>query len=609
MNEEFAIKLKTILDNSSITEVKQKLSNLTEDIQKKVNDTTSSPIGAKAFSRSISDAKEYSAQIELLKSKIADLETTRQSILNGDFGGSQDLLEVNAQIEKLKNQLGSLEAKQLGDDLEEIKQTTGGIGINLKDVQKTIKKSTNNAKKFVLSLIGARSVWTGIRKAMSSYLSQNEELQSKLNAIWYGLGSLFAPILEWIINLFAKILAYADAIAKALGFAGINMKKYGKAAGAAAKQTKSLASFDEINNIGNNKGGGGGGGAIADPLKDIKVNKGFLDNLKLILDLVKAIAAGFLAWKIANALSSALGLTWDQVLGIAIGVGGATLAVEGFIDAWKNGLTGLNLAEMIGGIALAVTGFGMAFGIVGASITLLIGGLALLTIGLKDFITTGEATVQNTAAVTIGILAIGTALALVMGWVPLIIAAAVAIAAAVVMNWEKIKQALSKVKDWIKINVINPVIKFINGLLVAVEKGVNYIIDILNKLKIDVPDWIPGIGGKTFGFNLEHVTIKQIPTLENGGLAFGETLATVGEYAGAQSNPEVIAPLSTLQNMLGNSNVEELNLLASINQQLIELNAKDIDINLDGESVATTINGYIQNINERNGQRVFALGR
>jgi hypothetical protein len=38
--------------------------------------------------------------------------------------------------------------------------------------------------------------------------------------------------------------------------------------------------------------------------------------------------------------------------------------------------------------------------------------------------------------------------------------------------------------------------------------------------------------------------------LAKGGLAFGETLATVGDNPGAQTDPEVIAPLSKLKDYL-----------------------------------------------------------
>ena len=41
----------------------------------------------------------------------------------------------------------------------------------------------------------------------------------------------------------------------------------------------------------------------------------------------------------------------------------------------------------------------------------------------------------------------------------------------------------------------------------------------MNKISFDVPDWVPGIGGKSFGIN-----IPEIPKLAKGGLAFGPTL-------------------------------------------------------------------------------------
>lgn len=47
-------------------------------------------------------------------------------------------------------------------------------------------------------------------------------------------------------------------------------------------------------------------------------------------------------------------------------------------------------------------------------------------------------------------------------------------------------------------------------------------------------------------------TIAATP-LANGGLAYGPVNALVGEYSGARSNPEVIAPLNKLKDILGNS--------------------------------------------------------
>jgi len=44
--------------------------------------------------------------------------------------------------------------------------------------------------------------------------------------------------------------------------------------------------------------------------------------------------------------------------------------------------------------------------------------------------------------------------------------------------------------------------------------------------------------------------MSAIPKFANGGIVSGATLGMMGEYAGASSNPEVIAPLSKLKNLL-----------------------------------------------------------
>jgi hypothetical protein len=84
-----------------------------------------------------------------------------------------------------------------------------------------------------------------------------------------------------------------------------------------------------------------------------------------------------------------------------------------------------------------------------------------------------------------------------------------------------------------------------------VYAGINAVIRMLNKIQINIPDWVPGeLGGKTFGFSLQEAQPPQIPMLADGGIAYDYTLAGVAEYAGSQSNPEVIAPLDRLVGIL-----------------------------------------------------------
>ena len=43
---------------------------------------------------------------------------------------------------------------------------------------------------------------------------------------------------------------------------------------------------------------------------------------------------------------------------------------------------------------------------------------------------------------------------------------------------------------------------------------------------------------------------KAATPFANGGIVSGPTYALVGEYAGARNNPEVIAPLDKLRNLI-----------------------------------------------------------
>lgn len=92
-----------------------------------------------------------------------------------------------------------------------------------------------------------------------------------------------------------------------------------------------------------------------------------------------------------------------------------------------------------------------------------------------------------------------------------------------------------------------------NWLIGRVENGINRIIDGLNWFSFDLPDVM---GGGHVGFNLNYV---NLPRLANGGLATAPALAMVGDNRNAKTDPEVIAPLSKLEGMLGgNSEITEL---------------------------------------------------
>ncbi len=165
--------------------------------------------------------------------------------------------------------------------------------------------------------------------------------------------------------------------------------------------------------------------------------------------------------------------------------------------------------------------------------------------------------VLGTLGMIIGPLA--AAFTLLLGPVGLVIAAIAALAAIgiVVWNnwdkigdffknlWEGIKNAFSSALDWIKeyglyflgmpgliIKHWGDIVEFFKGLpekigeafakvkdyILApfrlawegIEKGINWLISMLNKIKFNIPDWVPGIGGKGWeGFNIAPIKLPS----------------------------------------------------------------------------------------------------
>ena len=91
-----------------------------------------------------------------------------------------------------------------------------------------------------------------------------------------------------------------------------------------------------------------------------------------------------------------------------------------------------------------------------------------------------------------------------------------------------VKGAFNGIKQWFSNlwqNIWNGIKTPINWII----DGINAVIDGLNSLKVDVPDWVPFVGGQTWGVN-----IPKIAKLAKGGFVEGGTPFIAGE-AGAEA--------------------------------------------------------------------------
>lgn len=126
--------------------------------------------------------------------------------------------------------------------------------------------------------------------------------------------------------------------------------------------------------------------------------------------------------------------------------------------------------------------------------------------------------------------------------------------------WDGVKTILKGVWDSmvsIVKNPVNSIIGAINGMIKGVITGINTVINALNRLKIDIPSWVPVYGGKKFGFNIKTLSTPQIPYLAEGGFVKPNTpqLAMIGDN---RHQGEVVAPENKMQNMADEAAVKTI---------------------------------------------------
>lgn len=92
---------------------------------------------------------------------------------------------------------------------------------------------------------------------------------------------------------------------------------------------------------------------------------------------------------------------------------------------------------------------------------------------------------------------------------------------------DKVRTIFEQVIDFVR-RPVNSVIGFLNNLISGVVSGINTVIRAINRVHVDVPDWLANLTGvHSIGFNLAEITAPQIPYLAKGGEVEGS--AIVGE--------------------------------------------------------------------------------
>ena len=404
-----------------------------------------------------------------------------------------------------------------------------------------------------LRLLGVVSTAQFFMRIVRSAISDNKEIENTIVAITKTLAEMLMPVIDWVARAVKGLLVILNSFL--YGLTGVNYlanamaraEKSAKGTAKAVKSLKQLAGFDELNNMNTQTGGGGvGAGDWTSGLNPNELNQWWVDFGKKVREIIDEIVRVWneTIWPAIKPVFDAIwkwvneslwpwlqkffpwfGENWNWFV---------PLIVTGI------GLIKLAIAVLTGDVAGAVAGAGLA-------ITGLASSIAFNTDETTQAVQDGLGDMSDTAEhsfdriETSGVSAFGGMFASfdannlqtmngftllgdavkkkwediknkVVGWFGDMKTKALD-------KWGEIKTGITNKVEEIKNSVkdkINGIIGFFEGMANGAVRGVNRIIQGLNKIQFDIPSWVPLIGGKKFGFNLKEMSQISLPRLDTG---------------------------------------------------------------------------------------------
>lgn len=501
----------------------------------------------------VGDTAKLEAEYERLSNQLITLNERKQKA----FADSEMVKNFNSGIQTTNDKI-----KELDNSLDNVSQKKDFSTINqqINSIGNGIENATKKVTRWALAIFGIRGAINFVRNSMGILSQYNEQMGVNIEYIRYLLASTLQPVIENLIQLAYKLLAYVNYIAKA--WFGVNLfanasteafEKQQKALGGSAKKAKelqkTLTGFDEMNVLQDNgdTSSGGGGGGVSLPsfpsMEDVPIPswlQWIVDNKDLVIAGLSGIAAGLTALK--------LGFKGVQALGIGAIVMGIVNLISDIID-FINDPTWQNFVAILGDIATVIGGIMLVMGNWWGLLVMLVGLAVKLIVENWD--------------------TIKEILGKVGGWIYDHIIKPVSdsfkavwdsLKNNVVLAVETVKKIfsslisffsglISKITGFFKTigtavgNVISGAFKgVINGVLSAIENILNFPIRSINNL-IGVINAVPGI-------NLGYLSTFNLPRLAKGGIINQPGRGvSLGSAIGGERGQEGVIPLTDSQQM------------------------------------------------------------
>lgn len=600
--------IKKITDEvkSAVAKSVEPMKNLTTQAKDMASKSASSVSQMKAQMKGYSNSiQETAKQQDYLRTKIEDL---KDLLAKADMGFEVgDTMKIEADIERLENRLRKLQSqgqntgKEISSAFDKIKAKIKSAGTHIaslgskfkatlsssKGLGKSFTSTFNNGiksiKRFAMGLLSVRTAVSMVSKAMQSYLSYDTQLSNSIQNCWNVLGSLLAPILEFVISLFSKAVSYVNAFVEAL--TGINLvaRANKKALDSQAKSTKKLSdtqsSLDEFHTVSTDTGSGNDNKPITvepvdmdkldflfdwidkakkllatlfDPIKEAWDNKGkaFIDSLKNAFEGIKSLGI---------AVFSSIFEVWTNGTGQKI--------VENILEMWTN------VFNIVGALSQALAN---AWNNAGNG-TAIIQAIADIFIGIQDIVNSIANSLlnwvmsdnfQSALNVVLGILAdLFGYTQEIMAWVVTMYETYLApvvdkvldcisrIIIAIGSVWEFLKPIIDTIIDVI-MNVLEPVIDGLCGIIGGIIDALSGVMDFITG--VFTGDWSKAWEGlKTFLGGIIDAVASLFTGLFNtiGAIFKGawDIIVSIWSVVSTWFNNAVIKPLANLFNGIWNT--------------------------------------------------------
>lgn len=410
------------------------------------------------------DTKSFDAQIAATERKLENLQDEYElASKEGTFNKNSDgAIRLRKEIEECTNKLIRLRQEQekldSGGTYDNIKQ-------KLEDMGKNTEKNTKKVAKWALAIFGIRSAYMFVRSAINSLAQSDPQLKADIDYIKAALASAIEPLVRGIVNLVRLLLTYIAYIIKAWTGKNIfeNANKNLKSANKQAQNLqKTLAGFDEMNVLSDTSSGGGAGETTVAPSFDLSN----IENIEV---------PGWIKWIAENK---------EIVIGAIVGIAGA--------------LTLIKLGDLIDGVSKLkekLTPLGKWISKNGKTIAgaiLIAEGIILIIRGVCQYLE--DPSWNNFLIILLGVAAAAGGVLLIFGGIPalitLIIGLVAAIGLAIYKNWNKIKEVVGSIANWIYEHLIKPVINFFKGLWDLIKEGVQLLWNGIVGILSGVAHWV-----------------------------------------------------------------------------------------------------------------------